>query len=610
MRTKSVHINCSYAPQPLRVAVGAIALLLLAFSTAPLHADGAGPLLTLLKSGKLPPERQPTVVEMVCRKGNADDLDFVFAQLLDPAAMSGELRLKTLGWLTDAAKINKVRPAGDLARIKQLLADREAANPVFALAVMRLAAEWQVTSIEGELARLATAEAPSGAGPAEIRASEKLQAAAIDGLATIGDAASRTTIEKLAAAGHPTRTRFLAVAALAGLDLDAAAHAAAAALADASAHDDPAAMIQAFLNRKARPDRLAAALAEVKLPTDVAKLALRTMYSAGRSDAALSDVLSKAAGMAADVPPPTGAELGKIVAEVVAEGDAARGERVFRRSDVNCMKCHSVSGGGGNIGPDLSPIGSTSPVEYVVNSILNPNLAIKEQYVTKNIVTSSGQTFSGVVVDRNDQEVKLRDANGAIITVATADIDEELEGRSPMPEGLVKFLTHAEFLDLAKFISELGKPGPYAVRTRGTVQRWRVHKSPSDVLIAETPNIEILRQEVLSAPAEAWLPAFGKVGGVLPLDEVQAATGQQVLYLQGTIEVRQAGPVALELRSTEPLAAWLDVTPLDPAQKLVTELTAGTHTLTVRVALGERSQPELEAVFSKPAGSAAEFSVQ
>lgn len=68
--------------------------------------------------------------------------------------------------------------------------------------------------------------------------------------------------------------------------------------------------------------------------------------------------------------------------------------------------------------------------------------------------------------------------------------------------------------------------------------------------------------------------------------------------------------MALELRSTEPLAAWLDVTPLDPAQKLVTELTAGTHTLTVRVALGERSQPELEAVFSKPAGSAAEFSVQ
>ena len=341
----------------------------------------------------------------------------------------------------------------------------------------------------------------------------------------------------------------------------------------------------------------------------MAKLALRTMYAAGRSDAALSDVLSKAAGMAADQVPPTGAALGKIVADVVAKGDAVRGERVFRRADVNCMKCHSVSGGGGNIGPDLSPIGGTSPVEYVVNSILNPNLAIKEQYITKNIVTTSGQTFSGVVVDRNDQEVKLRDATGAILTVATADIDEELEGRSPMPEGLVKFLTQNEFLDLARFVSELGKPGPYAIRTRGTVQRWRVLTAPGDQLIAEIPNVEILRQEVLSAPAEAWTWAFGKVAGTLPLDELKA-TGQTVLYLQGTVDVLEGGPVALDLKSTEPLAAWLDVTPLDPAQTLVTDLAKGTHTLTLRVVLGDHVSPELEAVFSKPAGSAAQFRVQ
>ncbi|HEY1785881.1 MAG TPA: c-type cytochrome, partial [Pirellulales bacterium] len=531
-----------------------------ALLTAPavLHADGAGPLLTLLKSGKVPAERQPTVVEMVCKKGNADDLAYVFGQLVDPQAFSSDLRLKTIGWLTDAAKINKVKPAGDLTEIKRLLADREAAkNPTFALAVMRLAAEWQVASIGEELRRIATAEVSStggsnaGGSAADKKAAEKLQAAAIEGLATIGDAASRTTIEKLAAAGHPTRTRFVAVAALAGLDIDAAAGAAAAALAEATPQDDPAGLIQAFLNRKGGPERLAAALASAKLPADVAKLALRKMYAAGRSDAALSDVLSQAAGMAVDVPPPTGEALNKIVAEVVAKGDAARGERMFRRTDLNCMKCHSVSGGGGNIGPDLSPIGSTSPVEFVVNSILNPNLAIKESYITKNIITTSGQTLSGIVVDRNDQQVKLKDATGAIITVATADIDEELEGRSPMPEGLVKFLTHDEFLDLAKFISELGKPGPYAIRSRPTVQRWRVLKSPSDVLKAETPNVEILRQEVLAAPAEAWIPAFGKVAGVLPLDEIKAATGESVLYLQGTIDVMEPGPVGLQLQSTE-----------------------------------------------------------
>jgi putative heme-binding domain-containing protein len=593
------------------LAAAALVTAALLIVPAVVRADGAGPLLTLLQSGKVPPERQPTVVEMVCKKGNADDLAYVFGQVIEPEAYSPELRLKTLTWLTDAAKINKVKPAGDLAQIKRLLADRESVrNPAFALAAMRLAAEWQVASIGDELRRLATAEPDPAASSADKQAADKLQAAAIEGLATIGDAPSRLALEKLAAAGHATRTRFRAVAALAAIDLDAAAKAAAPALAQATPRDEPAAMIQAFLDRKGGPDHLADALAQAQLPLDVAKLALRTMYSAGRSDASLSGVLSKAAGMAADVPPPTGAEVGRIVAEVVAKGDAARGERVFRRTDVNCMKCHSISGGGGNIGPDLSPIGTTSPVEYVVNSILNPNLAIKESYITKNIVTTSGQTLSGVVIDRNDQEVKLRDATGAILVVATADIDEEVEGRSPMPEGLVKFLTHDELLDLAKFVSELGKPGPYALRTRPTVQRWRVLKSPSDQLKSETPNVEILRQEVLAAPAESWLPAFGMVAGMLPLDEVKAATGESVLYLQGTIEVQEAGPVALAIHSTEPVQAWLDVTSFDPAQPLITDLAAGTHTLTLRVTVGDTTSPQLRAEFSKPAGSAAQFTVQ
>lgn len=408
-------------------------------------ADGAGPLLTLLKSGKLPKERQGAVLEMVVKKGNADDLAYVFSQVLDPKAYPKELRQKGVEWLIDAAKINKVKPSGDLTTVKELLRDEQASsNPQFALAAMRLAAEWQVPDIAGELQRIATAK----------ESDAKLQAAAVQGLATVGDEASRKTLAELAGDAHPVRTRYIAVAALAGRDVDVAAKAAAAALAGATAKDDPTAMIQAFLNRQQGSEKLAAAIAEAKLPADVAKLALRTMYGAGRSDAALSEVLSNAAGVAVDTPPPSVEEVAKLVAEVTAKGDAVRGEAIFRRNDLNCLKCHAVSGGGGAIGPDLSPIGGTSPVDYVVNSILNPNLAIKELYVTKNIVTSDGQSLSGIVVDRNDQQVKIKDASGAILTIATADIDDEEEGLSLMPAGLTKFLTHEEFLDLAKFVSE------------------------------------------------------------------------------------------------------------------------------------------------------------
>lgn len=563
------------------------------------HAQ-AGPLLKLLQSGRVPKERQPTVVEMVCKKGNPDDLAYVFQQVLDPKAYSPELRLKSLEWLSDAAKINKVKPAGDLTTIGKLLADPEAAkNPAFALAVIRLAAEWKVPSIGKELQRIVAAD----------KVDEKLQAAAIEGLTTLGDAASRATLVELAGSGRPVRTRFVAAAALAGLDLKVAAEAAAAALVEATPQDDPTDLIQAFLTRKQGPETLAAALKSTRLAIDVAKRALRTMYTAGSSNEALSNVLSNAAGIAIDEPPPTGEALAKLIAEVTAKGDAARGEKVFRRTDVNCMKCHSVSGGGGNIGPDLSPLGGTSPVEYVVNSIVNPNLAIKELYITKHIITSAGQSISGIVVDRNDQQVRLKDALGNIVTIATADIDEEVEGKSMMPQGLTKFLTHDEFLDLARFISELGKPGPFAMRKTPTVQRWRVLKSPASQLVSELPNVEFLRELVLAVPADGWLPTYGKVAGALPLDELRPLAPSGVLYLQGAVDVVEPGLVGVTVNSTEPVQAWLDVNAFNPQQKFTAELDKGPHTLTLRVALTERDEPELRAEFFQPAGSKARFAV-
>jgi putative heme-binding domain-containing protein len=534
---------------------------------------------------------------MVCKKGNAEDLAFILSQVVDPKAYSPDLRLKTLEWLANAARINKVKPAGDLAAVKGLLSDPQAAkNPAFALAVIRLAALWQVPEMGAELKSILDSTQDAS-----------LQFAALEGLRTLGGAGSRAAIQELATGSDSTATRFAASAALAQFDLDAAASAAAAALAKASPQDDSAKLMQAFLDRKQGSETLAAKLANTKLASDVAKRALRTMYSVGRSDQALSDVLSKAAGIATDVPPPTGAALVKLCDEVMLKGNAARGEQVFRRTDLNCMKCHSVSGGGGNIGPDLSPVGGSSPIDYVVTSILNPNLAIKELYVTRNFVTSDGLQLSGIVVDRNDQQVKLKDASGQIITVPTADIEQEAEGQSLMPQGLTKFLTHDEFLDLAKFVSELGKPGPYAVRSRQTVQRWRVLSAPSDPLKAEVPNIEILREHVLRAPAEAWQPAYGKVAGALPLEELRAATGQSVLYLQGDLEVLEAGPIGLRVHCDRPHQIWIDATPIQSGESVVSELSKSPHTITLRIELDDKQAPEISAEFFTPNGSKAEF---
>jgi hypothetical protein len=218
--------------------------------------------------------------------------------------------------------------------------------------------------------------------------------------------------------------------------------------------------------------------------------------------------------------------------------------------------------------------------------------------------------YSGIVVDRNDHQIELKDASGQIIVVPTADIEQEVEGKSLMPQGLTKFLTHEEFLDLAKFISELGKPGAYAVRTRPTIQRWRVLSKPNDQLKAEVPNIEFLREYVMRAPAVEWLPAYGKVAGALPLEELRTATGQAVLYLQADVDVLEPGPIGARIHCERPHQVWIDATPAPMGESFVLELDKGSHTITLRIELDEKPAPEVTAELFKPKDSKAEFVVK
>ena len=224
------------------------------------------------------------------------------------------------------------------------------------------------------------------------------------------------------------------------------------------------------------------------------------------------------------------------------------------------------------------------------------------------MLTVDGEVLTGIQIDRDDERLRLKDAAGKTLVIATGDIDQEGEGKSLMPQGLTKFLTQQEFFDLARFVSELGKPGPYALRKTPGIQRWRVLKDPPPEIAGEVPNVELFREHVLDAPAEAWTTAYAKVGGALPLAEL-ASAGPAVLWLQGTIDVSQAGPIAVEISSTEPAQLWIDAEPFDNQTRVEREFSAGKHTLTFRVQLSDRPDAELKVELSKPAGSSAQFVV-
>jgi putative heme-binding domain-containing protein len=143
-------------------------------------------------------------------------------------------------------------------------------------------------------------------------------------------------------------------------------------------------------------------------------------------------------------------------------GDAAHGKQLLAASlkaDTQCLKCHTVRGVGGQIGPDLSVIGQKASRENLFESILYPSKAIADQFVTWNVVTKDGKSISGLIVEETPDHVTLRDANGRDSKVSKKDIEaREKDPKSLMPDNLLAFITEDELVDLVEYLFSLKVP--------------------------------------------------------------------------------------------------------------------------------------------------------
>ena len=562
--------------------------------------SAVAPLLKLLRSGRLPAERMATVVEMVCKRGNQHDLQIMLDNVMSSDQTSPELKRQLVQWLTDAAVTRKVQPEGDRSGVRVLIDGPQAGQqPALQRAAIRLVSVWRDDSSTPAL--LALAHDP--------QADPETQRAVIEGLVAMNRLECHQALHALAQKGPSAENRMQAIAGLTSVDIDAAANYAASFLESVDPAIDLTGVVAAFLQRSEGPRRLGEALSRASVSVDTAKRMLRTMYVLGRSDPELANALSKAAGLEADVSPPTPEEIAQVVADVNAHGDAARGEEVFRRKDLNCMKCHSLNRAGGQVGPELTGVGGASPLEYIVTSILDPSRAMKEQYATRRFLLSTGQMLVGVVIDRDEIQVNMRDAQGQTIAIPVADIDEETEGQSLMPQGMTRFLTRDELIDLARFVSELGRPGPYAVSNAKTLQRWRRMLDPSPELTDDVPHLDHPRQFVLSSEPSSWESIYAKVSGELPLRELFTGRDPAVLILQSEFRTAGEGRILVLAASTNTVQIWVDTELLAPNNRQEIAVPAGLHTVTVRVEQEEHSNPNLRIELQTPVDSSAAIDI-
>lgn len=530
--------------------------------------EGARELARQWMLERVPGEREVTVLEAIARRGSETSLGLVFSRLHEKGLDPG-VRADLLRQLLGSTLSRGVIPVGELDRVRAWLSsDHESLKTE----AVRAVGIWKLEGLLEEVNEIAR----------EIERPSRLLVETLNTLALLGDGAF---ISRLARGGAPRPMRLEATLALARLDVEAAAISAATLLTEGEPGAELARLLDAFLYADGGPEALAEKLEGVELPEEVARAGFEATRLAPDPHPELLRVFRESGGAPADFADLTPERRRTLVDRVARLGIASKGEEIYRREELACFTCHALGGAGGKVGPDLSSIGTTSPPDYLIESLLEPGKKVKEYYRSQRFILSDGRVLNGIPRTNTPDEIVLVLETGEEIRFSPGLVVQSSGGPSLMPTGLVDSLAGDEFLHLVRFLSELGRVGPYSIPSGSYVRRWR----------ARLPGQE----------PEAGKPLYSKVSGALPVADLERLAGEgRKVMLSFEIRVEVAGELRLTLNSTDGLAVQYGGRSLERSRLVPLTVSEGLQTLEVEVDLDRRNSDVRIEISPAPGGKA------
>ena len=92
---------------------------------------------------------------------------------------------------------------------------------------------------------------------------------------------------------------------------------------------------------------LATSLQDVKLNFDISNKSIRAVRSTTTPSAKLLEALKKSGNLTSELRVWTDQQLKEITQAAVKSGNPAKGELIYRRKELSCLKCHSIGEAGG-----------------------------------------------------------------------------------------------------------------------------------------------------------------------------------------------------------------------------------------------------------------------
>jgi putative heme-binding domain-containing protein len=138
------------------------------------------------------------------------------------------------------------------------------------------------------------------------------------------------------------------------------------------------------------------------------------------------------------------------------KGDARRGREVFMNGATGCKSCHRLEGEGESLGPDLAHVGTRYTRPELLRQIVEPSQTIDPKFATYTVETKAGQVHSGLVAEKTDAEVVLKDTRSQTTRIPAGLVEQMTRSdRSMMPDLLLRDLTAQQAADLLDFLASL-----------------------------------------------------------------------------------------------------------------------------------------------------------
>ena len=146
--------------------------------------------------------------------------------------------------------------------------------------------------------------------------------------------------------------------------------------------------------------------------------------------------------------------LDTLLAELqTLNGQIRRGQAIFNSPKAACASCHRLGYLGGDLGPDLTSIGTSRTERDLLEAVIYPSVSFVRSYEPWIASTKDGEEYGGVLRRDTPDEIVLATGPGAETRIARSQLSElRLGSLSTMPAGLDEQLSKQDLADLLAFL--------------------------------------------------------------------------------------------------------------------------------------------------------------